>query len=107
MSQADTQPVPAKQLPTWLLWTMRLGLPLLIAAIGIVLIIMGHGRYTSVFASRDSLLSAVGVGFIIIAMMVALLNWLLRLNMDDAGDRAKEEEARQYFIRTGHWPGED
>ncbi len=107
MSQADTQPPPPPELPSWVLWTIRLGLPLLITAIGVVLIIMGHGRYTSVFASRDSLLSAVGVGLIVIAMMVALLNWLLRLNMDDVGDRAKEEEARQYFIRTGHWPGED
>jgi hypothetical protein len=52
-------------------------------------------------------LSAVGVGFIIIAMMVALLNWMLRLNADDVGDRAKEEQARDYFRRTGHWPGEE
>jgi hypothetical protein len=107
VSQADTQPELPPQPPGWLLWGMRIGLPALITAIGIVLIIMGHGRYTSVFANRDSLLSAVGVGFIIIALMVALLNWLLRLNMDDAGDRAREEEARQHFRRTGHWPGED
>ncbi len=86
---------------------MRLGLPLFIAAIGIVLIVMGHGQYTSVLANRDSLLSAVGVGFIIIAMMVALLNWLLRLNGDDAGDRAKEEAARDHFRRTGRWPDEN
>ncbi len=107
MARADARPELPPQPPGWLVWGMRIGLPVLLIAIGIILIIMGHGRYTSVLANRDSLLSAVGVGFIIIAMMVALLNWLLRLNIDDAGDRAKEEEARQYFIRTGHWPGED
>jgi hypothetical protein len=89
-----------------LLLAVRIGLPTLIAVIGVVLIIMGHGRYTSVFANRDSLLSAVGVGFIIIAMMVALLNWLLRMNADDVGDRAREEQAREYFRRTGHWPSD-
>jgi hypothetical protein len=90
-----------------LLLAVRIGLPVLITAAGVVLIIMGHGHYTSVFANRDSLLSAVGVGFIIIAMMVALLNWMLRLNADDVVDRAKEEQARDYFRRTGHWPGEE
>jgi hypothetical protein len=90
-----------------LLLIVRIGLPVLIAAAGVVLIVMGHGHYTSVFANRDSLLSAVGVGFIIIAMMVALLNWMLRLNAEDVGDRAKEEEARDYFRRTGQWPGEE
>jgi hypothetical protein len=93
--------------PRAVLLLARIGLPVLIAVIGVVLIIMGHGQYSSVFANRDSMLSAVGVGFIVIAMMVALLNWLLRMNADDAGDRAKEEEARDYFRRTGHWPGED
>jgi len=88
-------------------WAIRIGLPVLITVIGVVLIIMGHGRYNSVFANRDSLLSAVGVGFIIIAMMVVLLNWLMRLNADDVGDRDREEQAREHFRRTGHWPDED
>lgn len=92
--------------PRALVIGIRIGLPALLIVIGVVLIVMGHGRYNSVFADRDSLLSAVGVGFIIIALMVALLNWMLRMNADDAGDRAKEEQAREYFRRTGHWPGE-
>jgi hypothetical protein len=93
--------------PRALILATRIGLPILLIVIGVVLIIMGHGDYTSVFANRDSLLSAVGVGFIIISMMVALLNWMLRMNADDVDDRAKEEAARDYFRRTGHWPGED
>lgn len=85
----------------------RVGLPVLIAAVGVVMIIMGHGHYTSVFADRDSLLSAVGVGFICIAGMVALLNWMLRMSAESDVDRAKEEDARQYFLRNGHWPDDD
>ena len=86
---------------------MRIGLPVLIAAVGVVLIFMGHGHYTSVFANRDSLLSAVGVGFICIAAMVWMLNWMLRMSAESDVDRAKEEDARQYFLRTGHWPDDD
>ncbi len=90
--------------PLLLIRAVRYGLPLLIAAAGVVLIIMGHGQYTSVFASRDSLLSAVGVLFIIISMMVYLFNWLMRLNGESEEDRVKEQEAREHFIRTGRWP---
>jgi len=86
---------------------MRIGLPVLIAAVGVVLIFMGHGHYTSVFANRDSLLSAVGVGFICIGAMVWMLNWMLRMSAESDVDRAKEEDARQYFLRTGHWPDDD
>jgi len=92
--------------PRALVLFTRVILPGGIAAIGVVLVVMGHGHYTSVFANRDSLYSAVGVGFWLIAACVLLLNWMLRMNAEDAGDRAKEEEARQFFIRTGHWPGE-
>ena len=92
--------------PRVLLIFMRVVLPLAITAIGIVLVVMGHGRYTSVFANRDSLYSAVGVGFWLIAGCIVLLNWLMRMNAEDGLDRAKEERAREYFIRTGHWPDE-
>jgi hypothetical protein len=85
----------------------RVGLPLLIAVAGVVMIIMGHGHYTSVFANRDSLLSAVGVGFLCIAVMVWMLNWMLRMSAESDVDRAKEEDARQYFLRTGHWPDDE
>lgn len=90
-----------------LLWTVRILIPALITAAGVVLIIMGHGHYTSVFANRDSLLSAVGMAFIIIALMVILANWLLQLGNESDQDRAKEEEAREHFRRTGEWPAGD
>jgi len=83
---------------------MRLVVPLLITAVGVVLCILGHGHYTSVFANRDSLLSAMGVGLIIIAVMVVMLNWLMRLAAESGADRDKEDDAREYFVRHGHWP---
>jgi multisubunit Na+/H+ antiporter MnhB subunit len=85
---------------------MRYGLPLLITAIGVLLCIMGHGHYTSVFANRDSLLSAMGVGLIIIAVMLVMLNWLMRLAAESGDDRDKEDAAREYFVRNGHWPSD-
>lgn len=107
-TQPDENPrhllVDDKQPPLLIVRAVRYGLPLLIAAFGVVLCIMGHGQYTSVFANRNSLLSAVGVLFIIISMMVYLFNWLMRLSSESTDDRAKEEEAREYFVRTGKWP---
>jgi hypothetical protein len=98
-------PEPTKSVRV-MLAIMRYVMPLVIAGIGVVLCIMGHGHYTSVFANRDSLLSALGVGFIIIAMMMYLLNWLMRLAAESGDDRDKEEAAREYFIRHGHWPSD-
>jgi preprotein translocase subunit SecG len=96
---------------------VRWGLPLAFIIIGIVLLVMSHGHlsgvqdnasesnvFTSTSTDRDSMLSAVGVAAIVIALMIWLLNWMLRLNADEAGDRAKEDEAREEFRRTGHWP---
>jgi hypothetical protein len=53
------------------------------------------------------MLSAIGVAAIVIALMILLLNWMLRMNADEAGDRAKEEDAREYFRRTGRWPDDE
>ncbi len=103
----STSPGQRAEPPRALLLVARIGLPVLILVIGVVMIFMGHGRYTSVFANRDSLLSAVGVGFICIAAMIWLLNWLLRMSAESDDDRAKEEDARQYFLRTGHWPDDE
>ena len=90
----------------WLLLSVRVVLPLLLVAGGIVLMVMGHGDYTSITANRNSLLSATGMALVIIAAMVALLNWFIRLTLTSDKDRDREEWARDYFTRTGHWPGE-
>jgi hypothetical protein len=93
--------------PRILLFFIRVVLPVTIFAIGIVLVIMGHGHYTSVFANRDSLLSATGVGMWLVAACIWMLNWLMQMNVQDGADRVKEEDARQYFIVHGRWPDED
>jgi uncharacterized membrane protein len=98
---------------------VRWGLPIGLIIAGIVLLIMSGGHlsgvqdnmsesnvFTATTTDRDSMLSAVGVAAIVIAFMVALLNWMLRMNADERGDRDREEQAREHLRRTGHWPDE-
>ena len=101
-----------------LVLAVRWGVPLLFIIFGIVMILLAHGHLTGVhdnatesnvfttstFTDRDSMLSTIGVAAIVIALMIVLLGWMLRLNSDEAGDRAKEDDAREQFRRTGHWP---
>lgn len=106
--------------PGPLVLLVRWGLPLAFVAFGIVMLVMSHGQltgvqdnaaeanvFTATNTSHNSMLSAVGVAAIVIALMIWLLNWMLRLNADEAGDRAKEDEAREHFRRTGHWPEDE
>ena len=111
-SSHGPKPGPATLLVRW-------GLPLALVVAGIVMLIMSGGHlsgvqdnaaesnvFTSTTTDRDSMLSAVGVAAIVIAMMVVLLNWMLRMNADERGDRDREEQAREHLRRTGHWPDE-
>lgn len=107
---------PAGPLTLFVRWVLPLGF----IVFGIVMLILSHGNITGVhdnptggnvfssttFANRDSMLSAIGVAAFVVAIAIWMLSWMLRLNADEAGDRAKEEEAREHFRRTGHWPGE-
>jgi hypothetical protein len=99
---------------------VRWGLPLMFIIFGIVMIVLAHGHlggvqdnaaesnvFTGTFTDRDSVLSAVGVASIVIALMILLLNWMLRMNADEAGERAEEDQARDYLREHGHWPGEE
>jgi multisubunit Na+/H+ antiporter MnhC subunit len=112
-SSDGPKPGPAVLLVRW-------GLPLGLIIAGIVLLIMSGGHltgvqdnasesnvFTSTMTDRDSMLSAIGVAAIVIALMVALLNWMLRMNADERGDRDREEQAREHLRRTGHWPDEN
>jgi lysylphosphatidylglycerol synthetase-like protein (DUF2156 family) len=82
----------------------RYVLPIAILVAGIALIAIAHGHYTSVFADRRSLESAMGVAFILIAFSVWLFNWMMRMSVESGYDREREEDARTYFKRTGRWP---
>ena len=99
---------------------IRWGVPLAFIIFGIVMLVLSGGHlsgvqdnaaesnvFQSTYTDRDSMLSAIGVAAIVIAFMVMLLGWMLRLNSDEAGERADEDAAREHFRRTGHWPGED
>jgi prepilin signal peptidase PulO-like enzyme (type II secretory pathway) len=76
----------------------RLWLPLVIAVAGAVAIVLGHGRTS---------LAGAGVGLLVIAVIVWMINWMIRLSVESNDDRDREEAAREYFDRHGHWPDED
>ena len=84
----------------------RVWLPLAIAVAGIVLLVIGHGSYSQL-ANTHSLESAAGVGLLIVALIVWMLNWLFRLSLRSNQDREDEERAREYFDRTGEWPDDE
>jgi drug/metabolite transporter (DMT)-like permease len=72
-------------------------LPLAIAVAGVVAIVLGHGRNAE---------AAAGVGLVIVALIVWMINWLFRMSLQSNRDRETEERARDYFSRHGRWPGE-
>src|ERR1700689_3033766 len=84
----------------------RIWLPLAIAVAGVVLIILGHARVSD-NADNHSLQAGVGVGLLIVALIVWMVNWMFRLSVESNRDREIEEEAREYFDRPGEWPEED
>jgi membrane protein implicated in regulation of membrane protease activity len=75
----------------------RVWLPLAIAAVGIVAIVIGHGSTGT---------AAAGVGLLIVAIIVWMVNWLFRMSVESNRERDQEEEARDYFTRHGRWPDE-
>jgi uncharacterized membrane protein len=83
----------------------RVWLPAIIAVVGIVLIVLGHASLSDQSTSR-TLEAGAGVGLVIVAIIVWMLNWMFRMSVDSNRDREVEEEAREYFDRHGHWPDE-
>jgi hypothetical protein len=81
-----------------LLTATRVWLPVGLALVGLVLAVIGHGKTN---------LAAAGVCLILVALTVWLINLLYRLSVSSNRDRDREEEAREYFDRYGHWPGEE
>lgn len=59
---------------------------------------LGHGRTAE---------AAAGVGLVIVAIIVWMINWLFRLSIQSNRDREQEERAREYFGRHGRWPSGD
>ena len=76
----------------------RLWLPLAIAAGGVVAIVIGRGHTGT---------AAAGVGLLLVALIVWMVNWMYRLSVESNRDRDREEEAREYFDRHGRWPEDE
>lgn len=80
-----------------LLTATRVWLPLAIAIAGVVLIVIGHAKTPAAGA---------GVGLLLVAVIVWMLNWMFRLSVQSNYERDQEEEARKYFDEHGRWPDE-
>ena len=79
----------------FLLGLTRIWLPVGIAVAGVIAIIVGSDAA-----------AAAGVVLVGTAVMVWMLNWMFRLSLQSNRERDREEEAREYFDRHGHWPDE-
>ena len=75
----------------------RVWLPVAIAVAGVVAIIIGHGTDAT---------AAAGVGLLIVALTVWMINWMYRMSVASNRERDREEEAREYFSTHGRWPDE-
>jgi ABC-type transport system involved in cytochrome bd biosynthesis fused ATPase/permease subunit len=75
----------------------RVWLPVAIAIAGIVAIVVGHGTNGT---------AAAGVGLLIVALIVWMVNWMYRMSVESNREREREEAARDYFTKHGRWPDE-
>ncbi|MDP4603547.1 MAG: hypothetical protein NWQ82_01135 [Solirubrobacteraceae bacterium] len=79
-----------------LLIFVRFVLPTLIVLSGILLAAIVQSE--SAYEAGALLISA--------GLSVALLSLFYRVGVNGEKDRGREEQAREYFDRTGQWPGE-
>jgi protein-S-isoprenylcysteine O-methyltransferase Ste14 len=84
----------------------RIWLPLAIASAGIVLIVLGHASVSTQSSGR-ALEAGAGVGLLIVALIVWMLNWMFRMSVESNRERDQEERAREFFDAHGHWPDEE
>ena len=88
-----------------LLAATRIWLPVVIAAGGVVLIVLGHASLSQQ-AGGHALEAGSGVALLVVAIIVWMVNWMFRMSVDSNREREVEEEAREYFDRHGYWPDE-
>jgi len=84
--------------PGWLVRVTRVWLPALIAAAGVVAIVLGHAR---------TALAGAGVGLVIVGIIVWMVNWMFRMSIESNREREQEERNREYYDAHGRWPDED
>ena len=78
-----------------LLAGVRYGLPALIFAAGLVVLVLASDRDTAL---------EIGFMFFGAALAVLMLNFFYRVGVKGDLERDREEEARAYFDRHGRWP---
>jgi membrane protein implicated in regulation of membrane protease activity len=86
-----------------LLVATRVWLPVAIAVAGVVAIVIGGTGSKH----HSPAVAAAGVSLLIVALIVWMLNWMFRMSVESNRDREREERAREYFDRHGHWPDEE
>jgi hypothetical protein len=79
-----------------LLVVIRFVLPAVICLAGLGILVFGHGA-----AAIEGAAMMAGAG-----LSVALINVPVRMGNDGERDREREEAARRYLDRHGHWPDE-
>jgi hypothetical protein len=92
----EPQPKPEERYRKLLIFT-RYVVPGLIALAGVVVMIVVSDRQIAF---------EIGGMFLGAAVAVFLLNFFFRMGVSGDEERDREEEAREYFDRHGHWPGE-
>jgi len=75
-------------------YLIRYGLPGLILLAGVIVIAVGSG----------SIATAAGIVLIGVSALVFAVNVLARLAISSQDDREREQQARDEFSWTGHWP---
>ncbi len=70
---------------------LRIGLPVSLAAAGIVLLLVGQ--------------AAIAIVLLGTAIIAVLVGFFARMTNESDLDREREEQARSTFMRTGRWPG--
>jgi hypothetical protein len=78
----------------------RVGVPVIIAVVGLVMIVIGHGGTNSPVAVAGLCLMGVG-------LMVWMLNWMYRMSVESNEEREVEERARDFYTAHGYWPDEN
>jgi uncharacterized membrane protein len=78
---------------------VRLGIPIGLIAIGVIMLLVGAIRSDDIWAEGGALMVSAGLA-------VWLLNVLHRVGVRGDRERDREIEAREFFDRHGRWPDE-
>ena len=78
---------------------VRLGIPIGLIAIGVIMLLVAAIRSDDIWAEGGALMISAGLA-------VWLLNVLHRVGVRGDRERDREVEAREFFDRHGRWPDE-